>query len=395
MTRIAFCYITPFHPNKGGIGRVTDALTRELQRRGHEVYYLIFESGMTIKHEYDYPAPLYYLPSKDLLSKENIEFYHRFLLDHKIDIVIDQGGNFAEFPLWLNVGESHAKRISVLHTYDTVTYRRLWTESVIPLRGSSIKDHVKRWARIILYPRTKRDFRKRMIKSYRGMTDTTDYVVALSENFLPELTAICPGIENKISFIGNPVPYAIQAEKDQTIQKEKIILFVGLFGSAKQEDKAALIWKRIAGKYPDWTFCVIGYGDEKRTKRLKQIASGINNFKLLGYQDPHLYQQRAAIACMTSSHEGWPLVLMEAMQCGAVPILYDSFASASEIIQPGKNGELVTPFDEKEYIRKLSNLIENDEYREQLSETAKESANKYSVQSITDRWEELFTQLLR
>ena len=394
MIRIAFCYITPFHPNKGGIGRVTDALTRELQRRGHEVYYLIFESGMTIKHEYDYPAPLYYLPSKELLSTENLEFYHKFLLDHKIDIVIDQGGNFAEFPLWLNVGKSCAKRISVIHTYDTVTYRHLWNESVIPLRGNSINDHLKRLARIILYPKTKGNFRQRMINSYRSMTDTTDHIVALSENFLPELTAICPGIENKISFIGNPVPYAIKPENNHTTQKEKIILFVGLFGSAKQEDKAALIWKRIAGKYPDWTFCIIGYGDEKRTKRLKQIASGINNFKLLGYQDPHIYQQRAAIACMTSSHEGWPLVLMEAMQCGAVPILYDSFASASEIIQPGKTGELVTPFDEKEYIHKLYNLIENDNYREQLSEAAKESAKKYSVESIADKWEALFTKLL-
>ena len=91
---IAFCYITPFHPQKGGIGRVTDVLTRELQKRGHNIYYLIFESGMTIKHEFDYPAPLTYLPSKQLISEENIKFYHQFLKQNHIDIVVDQGGNF-------------------------------------------------------------------------------------------------------------------------------------------------------------------------------------------------------------------------------------------------------------------------------------------------------------
>lgn len=394
MTRIAFCYITPFHPNKGGIGRVTDALTRELQKRGHEVYYLIFESGMTIKHEYDYPAPLHYLPSKDLLSQENIEFYHNFLLDHKIDIVIDQGGNFAEFPLWLNVGESHAKRISVIHTYDTVTYNNLWNLGVIPLRGRSLLDHLKRIARIVLYPCTKRNFRERMINSYKAMTDMTDHIVALSENFLPELTAICPEIETKISFIGNPNSYSSEQISGTQEKKEKSIIFVGLFGTAKGEDKAALIWKKMYLKYPDWTFNMIGYGSAIRTKRLKQIVGSIPNFKILGYKEPLPYQKKASIACMTSPNEGWGMVLTEAMQCGTVPILYNSFASASEIIQSGINGELITPFNEEEYIRKLSNLIENDEYRAKLAAKAKESVKKYSVESIADKWEALFHRLL-
>ncbi len=35
---ILFAYITPFHPNKGGIGRVTHQLTLELQRRGYNVF---------------------------------------------------------------------------------------------------------------------------------------------------------------------------------------------------------------------------------------------------------------------------------------------------------------------------------------------------------------------
>ena len=50
---ILFAYITPFHPNKGGIGRVTYQLTLELQRRGYNVFYLIYPSGITIRYEYD------------------------------------------------------------------------------------------------------------------------------------------------------------------------------------------------------------------------------------------------------------------------------------------------------------------------------------------------------
>lgn len=389
---LAFCYITPFHPNKGGIGRVTDTLCRELQRRGHNVHYLIFESGMTIKHEYDYPAPLTYLPSTELLSEENITFYHKYLRNNNIDIIIDQGGNFAEYPLWLNTGNYDIKKISVIHTYDTVTYRNLWSLSVIPLRGNRIIDHAKRLARILLYPRTRHRMFKRMSKSYSGMADMTDAVVLLSTNFLPEIEELCPGISKKCHCIGNPNSY------DQTQlaikRKNKTIVFVGLFSTAKGEDKAAKIWKRLANKYPDWTFNMIGYGNKQRTNNIIRIMQGIPNFKLLGYQDPVSYQQEAAIACMTSPHEGWGMVLTEAMQCGAVPIAYNSFASASEIITPGYDGELVKPFNEDEYIEKLTRLMKDTPYRTQMSHNALESVRRFNVGPIADKWETLFNHLM-
>ena len=83
---ILFAYITPFHPEKGGIGRVTHTLTLELQRRGYNVFYLIYPSAITVRHEYDYPAPLEYLPSGDLLSKENIAYYESYLKKNKIGV---------------------------------------------------------------------------------------------------------------------------------------------------------------------------------------------------------------------------------------------------------------------------------------------------------------------
>lgn len=388
---VAFCYITPFHPNKGGIGRVTDTLCRELQRRGHNVHYLIFESGMTIKHEFDYPAPLSYLPSKKLLSEDNISFYHTYLKDNKIDIVIDQGGNFAEYPLWLNTGDINVKKISVIHTYDTVTYKNLWNLNVLPLRGNKLIDHAKRLARILLYSRTRRRMFRGMVSSYASMSRMTDAVVLLSPNFLPEIEALCPGISTKCHCIGNPNSY--NETQLLTTPKNKSIVFVGLFSTAKGEDKAARIWKRLAKRYPDWTFNMIGYGNKQRTDNLKRIAKGLPNFKLLGYQEPLPYQQDAAIACMTSPHEGWGMVLTEAMQCGAVPIAYNSFAAASEIITPGLDGELVKPFDENEYITKLTKLMEDDSYREKMSLNARESVKRFDVKNIADKWEALFNSL--
>ena len=96
MKNICFAYITPFHPERGGIGRVTHTLTLEFQKRGYNVFYLIYPCGITIRHEYDYPAPLEYLPSGECLSKGNVEYYYDYLKRNKIDVVINQSGNFSD-----------------------------------------------------------------------------------------------------------------------------------------------------------------------------------------------------------------------------------------------------------------------------------------------------------
>jgi len=44
---------------------------------------------------------------------------------------------------------------------------------------------------------------------------------------------------------------------------------------------------------------------------------------------------------MTSRFEGWPMVLMEAMQMGVVPVVYNSFESLSDIVVDGENGYII------------------------------------------------------
>lgn len=391
---IVFCYITPFHPQRGGVGRVTHSLTCELLKRGHKIYYLIYESGITIKHEYDYPVELSYLPSKELLSKENIEYYHHFLNDKNIDIIINQSGNFSDSRLWLNKGDSKAKTVSVLHTYPSTSLRHLWQCDIYPLRNNTFKEKIKRIARIILYPKIKRDRIRELKKEFHSFLPQSDVVVVLTKKILPELNKVITGYEGKYRVIPNANSYRTD-ELCSSITKRKQILWVGLFGTLKREDMIAKIWTTLSSDFPDWELVIVGYGDALRTKRLQKIASKYKNIRIVGGQDPLKYQLSASVACMTSISEGWGLVLTEAMQCGAVPIVFDSFAAASEIIQDGENGFLITPFDEKEYADQLRELMTNDSLRNRMAKKAHESVKRFDVEIVADQWEELFYSLLK
>ena len=87
------------------------------------------------------------------------------------------------------------------------------------------------------------------------------------------------------------------------------------------------------------------------------------------------------------------MVLTEAMQCGAVPVAFNSFASVTDIIDDGRNGILIKPFSIKEYEKKLRQLMDNPDMLSQMSKNAQQDIEKYSVENVVDQWEELFKEL--
>lgn len=390
---IVFAYITPFHPNKGGIGRVTDSLTRELQKRGHKIWYLIYDSPITIRHEYNYPAPLSYLPSRDLLSEDNLIAYHEFLKKNDIDIVINQSGNFDDSRLWLNTGSNKAKVISVVHTPPIVNYRYLFSE-LSQVRGDRLIDWVKCGARICLYPKLKREILKTRRGHYNYLLPRTDAVCTLSEHFFDEIDWLCHGYQDKYFAINNPNSYCFDNNAIPSIKKKRIV-WVGLFSEQKRPTQVIRIWKKLYKDFPDWELDIVGYNKNFGwNERMKKLASGLPRINLVGYQDPVKYQKEASIAILTSSYEGWGMVLTEAMQCGAVPVAFDSFASVKDIIEDGKNGLLVKPFCSKDFADKLAYLMSHPDALSKMSENALQSVRKFDIEPIADRWEELFHTLI-
>lgn len=389
---ILFTYITPFHPNKGGIGRVTHELTLELQKRGYKVYYLIYKCGITVQHEYAYPAPLTYLPSSDCLSDENIEAYHNYLQANKIDIVINQSGNFGDTRLWVNTGNPAIKVISVIHTPPWISYKHLWRE-IYPLRSDLLIERCKRIARVVLYPKIKYRFKKGRMEQYKMMLPATDYVCTLSAKFFPEISEICFGYDQKYRAIPNPNSYRMSDIEHHQVQKKKQILWVGLFCVEKNPIYAVKIWKRLYRDYPDWEFVIVGYNKNGYWReRMESLAKGIPNIRFVGYQDPLSYQLESRILCLTSIYEGWGMVLTEAMQCGAVPIAFNSFASVTDIIEDGRNGILVKPFSIRHYVKELRRLMDNPDLLNRMAANAKQDIEKYSVEKVVDCWELLLKE---
>lgn len=391
---ILFTYITPFHPKRGGIGRVTDSLTREFLRRGHKVYYLIYPSymhplGVTDTEKFDFPVPILYTPSKDLMSEENVQFYFNFLQDRQIDVVINQSGTNADSFLWIKSCEIGIPVISCVHQSPVAYY--IWEGSVMPLRNDTLIEKVKRIARMILYPSTKRKYLKSNFNHYQRLIPQTTILCLLSENYFGHFDRLNLNIDYscKLCAIPNPNSYS-NINNVNFRNKKKRLLYVGLLNRGKGSQWLIEIWKRLYKQFKDWEFVVVGTGEAGYLQRLKRLARTLPRMRFEGLQDPQQYYMEASILCMTSINEGWGMVLTEAMQCGCVPMAFDSFGALRDIIEHGRNGLIVKPFDIKDYTRELCRLMNDTEYREKLAANARQDVQKFSVEKVADQWETLF-----
>lgn len=393
---ILFLYNSYINPTKGGVQRVTKVLADYFESKGNNVFFLSLS-----KHNDDeyIDKRQYYVPeNKKFNTKNNIEYLKFFIETHRIDVVINQGGLGKDCSNLANYSNKFgAAEISVLHNSPLA--------SIIHF-SSSRKDKFRKIHLDFLLPVTDIKWIKRLILSaywlkyhthFRKLYKYSNKIVLLSNNFRDEFSFLAGKNldENKITAISNPCSF--QLDTDQfAYNKKKTLLYVGRIDfSQKRVDILINIWNRLFKKFPEWNLVIVGHGPDLDNAKRYSKKLGCKRISFEGMQNPISYYQTASIFCMTSSFEGFGLVLVEAQRFGVVPVAFSSFASVTDVIQDGETGFLVDPFDEKKYVEVLSNLMNNNEVLNAVSKKCNDSARKFNFQQIGEQWIELFNSLIR
>ena len=385
---ILFTSSTPFHPLRGGVGRVTDTLCKELQKRGYQVFYLNADWVAEERKKYKYPAPVTILPIKNIDDAQCVISYRKYLTENKIDVVINQDALYVDF--YNNVGDLPIKVISVIHNNPLMNYNHLLND-LLTLRNNSLLERMKRIVRCLLYLRVKKQLKEYIDKRFGNIILSSDKILMLSPYYVQSLKNFGISVENKFDYVYNPNSFPLQTS---LFKKKKEIIYVGrLDNRSKKLDSLIKVWSKVGKKYPDWNLTIVGDGPDRNQLEVLKKKYQVGNLTFEGFQSPIEYYKRASIICMTSSFEGFPMVLVEAMQFGCVPIAFDSFEAIHDVIIPEKTGELVKPFKIKDYINKLSNLIDDDTKRTTMSDAASMYVARFDVKTIADRWEYILETL--
>lgn len=380
----------------GGVKRVSSILGNEWKKGWDVVQFMTYLSGSDLRFDNIEGIVQCFLPNNSVIDcSENIAYFVEYVRENKIDIILHQFADSEELTrLCAKVKkETGVKLISTLHFSIThlndiaremffVKYR-LGNNPINYLRDLLL------WGNYWLRNRRKisKENRRKLLEAYL----CSDKVMLLSENYIP-LFEKAVGIkdeEKKLVVINNP---SILLERVIS-GKEKRVLWCGRveFGM-KRVDRMMRIWKRVSYNFPDWQLDVLGSGDINYFRNLVEKYR-VQNINFVGFCNPQEYYDSGAILCMTSSTEGWGMVLVEAQSNGVVPMAYNSYASATDIIEDGENGFLVKAFDEDEYVEKLMSLMRDDDMRLRMAESAMVSVRKFDSRKIAQQWIDLFEKL--
>ena len=192
--------------------------------------------------------------------------------------------------------------------------------------------------------------------------------------------------------IGNPIREIFQ---EKNISKENIILSVGRLIKTKHYDRLISIFREL--DRPDWKLIIVG-GDAQSQNIMENLKEQLQrlgnptNIELTGTRkDVETFLNRAKIFAFTSSSEGFPNVIGEAMSAGLPVVSYDCVAGPSDMITDDEDGYLVPVFDDELFKKRLLELMDSEEKREQMGRKAQESIKRFSVNRITEKFYSFMT----
>lgn len=364
------------NPERGGVARVCCNLSMGLKANGINTY-----SITTAKDSDGFFDESIQFEEPNEMSQKNKNQILSFFNKHHFTHVILENPQLEWMLDATSILKGKAVLIGEYHNSPFGVYGCLSSNSFLSVLNS------KKWFRSIV-------FRYRAIKMHsywNKVSDVLDHMVLLSDSYYDELNVLASFPRNKVSAIPNPFP---PISYNEPKEKQNTIVFVGrLSGVQKGISKMLNIWKSLYVRLPQWKLKIVGGGEELDKWKRKAELMGLKNIYFEGFQTPDKYYSEAKIFMMTSIYEGFPMTLVEAMQYGCVPVVFDSFSGLKDIIDNNKNGLSIKAFDEKAYSRAIISLAEGYSLWNSLSMCAIEKSKYFLLDEIVKEWVALFKKL--
>ena len=190
--------------------------------------------------------------------------------------------------------------------------------------------------------------------------------------------------KGNINVIANPIRLILA---NSAIQRQKIVLCVARLINSKNLDRLITIFSDLNAI--DWKLVLVGrnaLGQDTMTV-LQNLVKTLNLSERVVFEGEQenvdWYYRTSSIFAFTSSSEGFPNAIGEAMSAGLPVVAYNCIAGPADLIDDGVSGYLVDVFDDLTFRNRLKFLIDNAELREKMGANgAKKIEGYYSQEKI-------------
>ena len=186
-----------------------------------------------------------------------------------------------------------------------------------------------------------------------------------------------------------PNPLGKRAEASTLAGSEsplRYVLGVGRLAREKGFDRLLKAFSEV--HQTDVDLVILGDGAERAALVALSRELGISSqVRFPGIvSDVDSWYRRADCFVLTSHHEGWPNVVVEAMANGCPVVSFDCPYGPAEILEGGRSGVLVEQDDISGLSNAIKRLVSDRALRARLARIGLQRAEAFSVKKIAPRW---------
>ena len=171
----------------------------------------------------------------------------------------------------------------------------------------------------------------------------------------------------------------------------RVLASLGRLSWEKGYDLLIKSFARVADAHPCWKLEIWGRGGDREKLESYAAQLGVGDRVMLGgfTADTDDVLARADLYVQPSRREGFPNALCEAMASGLPVVAFASSPGVRMIVRDGVDGVLVPKEQVGSMARTLDRLMRDEVERTRLAARAPEVVQRFSVDEVMRRWEEL------